>query len=41
MNDELMKALEAMCEEFRGYDLPYGSEAYAQATQAIFNAPAP
>ena len=32
---ELLAALEAMCEEFRGYDLPYGSVAYRLANIAI------
>ena len=31
----ILEALEAMCAEFRGYDLPYGSEAYAKAISAI------
>ncbi len=35
MSDKLLAALEKMCEEFRGYDLPYGSEAYHQAISAI------
>jgi hypothetical protein len=33
--DELLAALKAMCEEFRGHDLPYGSKAYCAATTAI------
>ena len=32
---ELLEALEEMCSEFRGYDLPYGSYAYAKAISAI------
>lgn len=28
-------ALKAMCEEFRGHDLPYGSKAYVQATDHL------
>ena len=43
MSKELLKqafdALELMKEEFRGYDLPYGSKAYAKANEvshAIF-----
>ena len=31
----LVEALEAMCEEFRLLDLPYGSEAYAKATDFL------
>lgn len=31
----LVEALKMMCEEFRGYDLPYGSKAYSQATAAL------
>lgn len=38
MTIELMKqwleSLEAMMEEFKGYDLPYGSKAYAKAKDA-------
>lgn len=30
-----VEALKMMCEEFRGYDLPYGSKAYSQATSAL------
>ena len=33
--DGLVEALEAMCEEFRLLDLPYGSEAYAKATDFL------
>jgi len=32
---DLLEALESMCAEFRGYDLPYGSAAYANAISAI------
>jgi hypothetical protein len=32
---ELLAALEQMCAEFRGYDLPYGSEAYTNAISVI------
>lgn len=32
---DLLEALEAMCEEFRGHDLPYGSAAYQKAISAI------
>lgn len=31
----LVEALKMMCEEFRGYDLPYGSKAYSQATATL------
>lgn len=38
MSKELLQqaldALESMKQEFRGYDLPYGSKAYAQANEA-------
>lgn len=30
-----VEALKMMCEEFRGYDLPYGSKAYSQATATL------
>jgi hypothetical protein len=33
--DELLAALKNMCAEFRGYDLPYGSAAYAVANSLI------
>lgn len=33
--DSLLSAIERMCEEFRGYDLPYGSEAYTNAISVI------
>jgi len=36
--DELLEALEAMCEEFRGHDLPYGSPNYHKAIAAIAKA---
>lgn len=32
---ELVEALEAMCAEFRGHDLPYGSAAYQKAISLI------
>ena len=32
---DLLAALEAMCEEFRGHDLPYGSAAYRLANIAL------
>lgn len=32
---DLLAALEMMCEEFRGHDLPYGSPAYRMANLAI------
>jgi hypothetical protein len=32
---DLLAALDAMCEEFRGHDLPYGSSAYQKAISAI------
>ena len=32
---KVVEALKMMCEEFRGYDLPYGSKAYSQATAAL------
>ncbi len=31
----LFKSLEAMCEEFRGHDLPYGSAAYTAANTLL------
>ena len=34
---ELLQALKDMCEEFRCYDLPYGSAAYAKAITLINN----
>ena len=37
--DELLEALQAMCAEFRGHDLPYGSKAYANAVSLINNNP--
>jgi uncharacterized protein involved in tolerance to divalent cations len=37
VNQELLEALEEMMAEFRGYDLPYGSKAYAKAKDAILN----
>ncbi len=36
-NTELTAALSAMCEEFRGYDLPYGSASYASAMSLLKN----
>lgn len=33
--EKAVGALKMMCEEFRGYDLPYGSKAYSQATAAL------
>lgn len=36
-NGELTAALERMCEEFRGHDLPYGSTAYATAMALLNN----
>lgn len=35
--DELLVALKAMRDEFRGYDLPYGSKAYRMANEAIIS----
>jgi len=32
---DLLDALEDMCAEFRGYDLPYGSKSYEKATSVI------
>lgn len=32
---DMLLALESMCAEFRGYDLPYGSAAYRLANIAI------
>jgi len=32
---ELRDVLKAMCEEFRGHDLPYGSKAYLAANQLL------
>lgn len=40
LNADLLEALKAMCQEFRALDLPYGSEAYTQATSAINKATA-
>lgn len=33
--DELLAMLKAMAEEFRGHDLPYGSQTYADANALI------
>lgn len=38
-NSRLRAALEAMCAEFRAYDLPYGSKAYADAKAALTKEP--
>lgn len=32
---DLLASLEAMCAEFRGHDLPYGSSAYQKAISAL------
>lgn len=37
-NAAMLEALKAMAKEFRAYDLPYGSAAYLQATNAIAKA---